>query len=104
MPCCNRWLQHQHFGLCRREPVVLTRYRVGHSYVTHSYLLNGDPVPVCIQCDCVFSVKHILLDCIDFNDARKKYFNVADLQALFTNTNVSVIFQFLKDIGLYKKF
>ena len=63
--------RQQHVGLSRREQVVLTRCRVGHSYVTHSYLLKGDPMPVCIQCNCCFTVKHILLDCVDFNDARK---------------------------------
>ena len=96
--------RHHHVGITRREQVVLTRCRVGHSYVTHSYLLKGDPMPVCIQCNCAFTVKHILLDCVDFSVARKKYFTVPDLKTLFTGTNVSVIFQFLKEVGLFFKF
>ena len=65
--------------LSRREQAVLTRCRVGHTYVTRSYLLKGDPMPVCIQCICAFTVKHFLLDCVDFSVAHKKYFTVPDL-------------------------
>ena len=89
--------RQQHIGLSRREEVVLTRCRVGHSYVTHSYLLKGDTLPVCIQCNCCFTVKHVLMDCVDFSD-------VPDLKTLFTDTDVSVIFKFLKEVGLFFKF
>ena len=87
--------RQQPVGLSRREQVVSTGCRVGHSYMTHSYLLKGDPMPVCIQCNCCFTLKHILLDCVDFNDTRKNYLNVPDLRTLF---------QFLKDAGLFFKF
>ena len=29
----------------RRDEVVLSRFRLGHSYLTHSYLLKGEPPP-----------------------------------------------------------
>ena len=29
----------------RRDEVVLSRLRLGHSYLTHSYLLKGEPPP-----------------------------------------------------------
>ena len=77
---------------------------MGHSYVTHSYLLKGDPIPVCIQCNCAFTVKHILLDCVDFSVVRKKFFYVPYLKKLFTGTNVSAILQFLKEVDLFFKF
>ena len=36
----------------RRDEVVLSRLRFGHSYLTHSYLLKGDPSPECVTCNC----------------------------------------------------
>ena len=43
----------------RREEVVITR-------ITHSYLFNHKKQPFCIVCNQPFTVKHILIDCIDF--------------------------------------
>ena len=49
--------------LCRRDETVLTRLRIGHSRVTHSYLLSRESQPICDHCKCVFTVKHMLLEC-----------------------------------------
>ena len=51
----------------RREEVVLTRLRIGHSYLTHSYLLKGEPPPECDTCDCRLTIQHILVDCIKYD-------------------------------------
>ena len=50
----------------RREEIVLARAHIGHSYMTHSYLLKGDPMPECIPGYCALTVKHILIECVDF--------------------------------------
>ena len=55
----------------RRDEVVLIRLRIGHSRLTHSHLLEDEPVNICIGCDAPFTVKHILLDCVDFADTRR---------------------------------
>ena len=34
----------------RREQLVLCRLRLGHTYITHRYLLAGEDPPVCISC------------------------------------------------------
>ena len=93
-----------HVGLKRREEIVLTRARIGHTYITHSYLLKNEPAPMCIPCHCPFTIKHILMDCIDFNDTRTQFYNVPDLKSLFSDISVSVILDFLKEIGLFVKF
>ena len=36
------------YRMDRKEEVVLTRLRIGHSYATHSYLLKGEEQPMCI--------------------------------------------------------
>ena len=47
----------------RREEVVLARLRLGHTRVTHSYLLQGEELPQCVGCDAPFTVPHFLLEC-----------------------------------------
>ena len=66
----------------RRDEVVLTRLRIGHSRLTHSYLMEGEPAPMCIGCDTPFSIKHILLDCVDFADTRRQFYDSQDLYNL----------------------
>ena len=42
-----------HFSniLFRHDSVVINRLRVGHSRITHSYLLRGDDQPTCASYD-----------------------------------------------------
>ena len=40
-------------------------------------------VPVCVACNSVISVKHILTECADVLEIRKKYFEVISLYSLF---------------------
>jgi hypothetical protein len=59
----------------RKEQVVLTRCRIGHSRLTHSYLLNNEERPECIPCNANFSLKHVLIDCVDVADVRQTFYN-----------------------------
>ena len=54
----------------RKEEVVLARLRLGHTRVTHSYLLLGEEQPQCVGCDAPFTVRHFLLECGDFAQKR----------------------------------
>ena len=54
----------------RREEVVLCRLRLGHTRLTHSFLLDRDDQPLCDQCHCPLSVQHILVDCPKFDIVR----------------------------------
>ena len=60
----------------RREEVVLARLRLGHTGVTHSYLLQGEEHPQCVGCDAPFTVRHFLLECGDFAQVRNNCFHV----------------------------
>ena len=87
----------------RREDVVITRRRIGHTRFTHSYILNREEQPFCIACNQHITVKHILTDCIDFLQDRNKYFQVRDLRQLFQDVPVDNILSFLKDTNLFNK-
>jgi hypothetical protein len=50
------------YGQDQKEQVVLTRCRIGHGSITHSYLLNTEERPECIACTSIHSLKHVLID------------------------------------------
>ena len=86
---------------CRRDQVVITRCRIGHSRVTHGYLMTQEKeAPVCISCDSPYSVKHVLLDCVDLAPIRVKYFQCACMHDLFSGIPSDAIIHFLKEVGL----
>ena len=91
------------YGQNRNEQVVLTRCRIGHSRLTHSYLLNNEERPECIPCNSNFSLKHVLIDCMDVADVRQTFYNANSLSNLFTNVAGDTILQFLKEIDLCTK-
>jgi len=88
----------------RRDEIVLARARMGHTYFTHSFLLRGEPPPQCIACQCSLTVKHILIECVDFAIARVNHFTAHSLDELFNKIDVRHILSYLKEIGLYYKF
>ena len=51
-----------------RDSVLLIILRIGHTRLTHSYLLSGDDLPECGTCQCLLTVKHILVECVDLKD------------------------------------
>ena len=87
----------------RREEIILARLRIGHSYITHSYLLKGEEEPQCIPCNAPLTVKHVLVDCVDLAPTRQRFFDVDSLTTLFDTVKFESIFDFLKEIHLYKK-
>ena len=99
-PILSEW--RPPYRMDRKEEVVLTRLRIGHSYATHSYLLKGEGQPMCIPCDTPFTIKHVLLYCVDFENARNRYYRVSSLKELFESVEISNIFLYLKAIGLYQ--
>ena len=87
----------------RRDEVVLTRLRIGHTRLTHSYLLKREDQPFCISCNEPFTAKHFLIDCIEFSHVRRQFFQTNDLRYLFENVPADNILFFLKHINLFNK-
>ena len=75
-------------SLSRRDEVVVNRLRIGHTRCTHSYLLTGADQPECTTCQCPLTVKHILVDCLNFNDTRNKHFVASSMEELFRTADV----------------
>ena len=93
-PSLGEWL----LGLQtnRREKIILARLRIGHTYVTHSYLLKGEEEPKCTACNESLTVKHILVDCVDHAPSRQKYFDVDSMATLFNTVKLEFVFDFFE--------
>ena len=87
----------------RREEAVLGRLHIGHSWLTHGFLLCGEEQPFCHSCDRLFSIKHILTECSDFADIRRAFYKETELDKLFKSISPKQIFGFLKEARLYHK-
>ena len=92
--------------LSRKDDIKLTRLRIGHTRLTHGFLLLGEDVPMCMACDVPISVKHILIECGD---------NIIDRMECYDHRNVNLkillnssqyipkVLEFLKRVDLYKE-
>ena len=87
----------------RHWETKLTRLLLGHTRITHSFLLKAEPPPQCIGCATAFTVKHFMLECVDFSDIRKRYFRVKTLKELFDTVPSAKIVGYLKEVGLFNK-
>jgi len=88
-------------GLSRHESVIINRLRIGHTRLTHSYLLSGDDQPTCSTCGHPLTVRHILLNCVDLQDVCRRHFSVTCLRDLFQTVDSLIIIDFIKDIHFY---
>ena len=57
----------------RKDEVVLRRALIGHTHLTHSYILRKDPPPLCEHCQCIMTVHHILVECNRFAKKKRKH-------------------------------
>ena len=97
----------QNFCSTRREEIVLTRLRIGHCYETHSHLLKRQEPPRCPQCNCIQSVKHVLIECPQHSFLRAKYLNPCNslnltLKSLLGNSASARISEVCKFLHLVK--
>ena len=87
----------------RQNQTKITRSRIGHTRLTHPYLLTNDQPSFCISCNEPFTVKHFLITCTEFNHIRKKYYTAKTVKALFSDTPSDKIIYFLKETNLFNK-
>ena len=68
---------------CRKVEVVLCRARIGHTHLTHLYILNKYSLPQCEHCQCILTVQHILVECNHFAEKRKDVFGNRNVMESF---------------------
>jgi ribosomal protein L32 len=56
--------------LNRKEETVLNRLRIGHTRITHDFLMAREDAPICQTCGTALTVKHIIADCLMYEHER----------------------------------
>ena len=89
----------------RREDVILTRLRIGHSRLTHGHLLQGLDPPLCHTCNVILSIRHILVECVDLAYLRQTFNLSGCLSSLLGDDSsiLSHVFSFLRRAGLFHR-
>ena len=95
----------------RSEEVSLCRLRIGHTRLTHGFLMSREPPPFCEDCLVQLSVKHLLVECPSISEKRERYFtSCKDSDGRFLlskilgeDCNVYNLFKFVKEIEILDK-
>ena len=101
----------EHFPMTRKNEVILSRLRIGHTRMTHGFLMSRDSQPFCEDCLVQLTVRHILVECPSLLEEREKHFSDAkDTDGSFSlakilgcSFNVNNLFSFIRDIGVLDK-
>jgi len=90
--------------LSKREEVAITRFRIGHTHLTHGHLMNKDSPPLCSICQCSVTVHHVLIDCPVYHAERLTCNLYTNLSECLDNdlTHVNNFLQFLRTF--YQKY
>ena len=90
---------------CRRIGTVLARLRLGHTNVTHVYLMQGQTEPPeCDRCRVTITVKHLLLECRKYVTIHNKYFRnptLSDMLAESNDFSIDKLVLHLKEANLF---
>jgi len=81
----------------------MSRLCIGHTKLTHSYILKQEQQPQCETCQTPLTVKHLFMECRFFAHIRNRYFKANNMKDLFENVNMEDIFSFLREIKLYHR-
>ena len=91
-------------NLNRRDEVIIHRLRIGHTRMTHRFLME-DPLQREPVCNFFYgddlTVKHIMIECQHFNRIRTNHYRVATMRDLFERVPYKHIINFLIESGLY---
>ena len=86
----------------RREETTLARLRIGHTRLTHAFILKDEPPPKW-PCGNQYTIKRILTECTELTNIRQRFYNVDNMKELFGKIDPKQILNFLKIISLLLK-
>ena len=100
-PSIEHWSSSYHPN--RRIERSLSRLRIGHTWLTHHYILEGQRPPECDQCHVPISVEHILVECTKFQRGRRRFsLENKTIETLLGNDgDINLLMSFLKEIDVF---
>ncbi|XKL60194.1 hypothetical protein PGB90_001210 [Kerria lacca] len=77
----------------RKEQVALSRLRLGHTKITHGFLLDRSPAPICQNCNLQITVSYLL-----YQNIRQKYSLSTSLEQILSDNpdKILSLMKFLK--------
>lgn len=87
----------------RRSEIINNRTRIGHTNLTHIHIIKHEESPLCSQCNETLTIKHIVLDCPLFINARKILNQPSTMEEALGEDNTHLIHSFFKSIGIDTK-
>lgn len=92
----------------RHWGVKLNRLKIGHTRLTHEFLLKRDEMPYCDDCIVPLSIKHLLVECPTYTGERNALFggHINTMTQIFNPQNLKIfgpLYRFLHQINIYDK-
>lgn len=91
--------KYTHPSLKRKDLSKLNRLKIGHTLLTHKYIIEKSAPPICI-CTKPLTIYHIFNECTSHENIKNKY-KIKDISILLEEDKFENIKQFLTDINVY---
>lgn len=91
-----------HSELTKKESSILTRLRIGHTRLTHSYLFETPQERPMCECGEILTVKHIFENCNNLVTLKQRH-GITGINDLINENCNKIILEFLKDADIYNK-
>jgi len=90
------------FRLPGRDEIIIRRFTIGHTYLTHGHLLRGE-TPRCLACEVDLTGEHVLLHCASFANAGDTflYVTLTSMSKLFSKVASRSMIDLIKETGFY---
>ena len=93
-----------HKKMTRRESTRMVRLRIGHSLMTHGYLMVAQDPPICQRCQVTLTMKHLVLYCRKTKQSREKYLKgCKSMQSVLQGTESKKILSFLRETKIFDR-
>ena len=98
--------------MTRQREVILCRLRIGHTRLTHGFLMSGDHQPFCEDCLVPLTVRHLMVECPSLLDERERHFPASCrgnnggfslAKILGVDFKENCLFSFIEEIGILNK-
>ena len=89
-------------ALKRRDQVVISRIMIGHTKITHKYILTKEDQPLCERCKTTLTIDHLILQCKVYLLLRKQLrVKPTRKDNLMDSGTSSILLQCLKRTKIY---
>ncbi|CAI6356964.1 unnamed protein product [Macrosiphum euphorbiae] len=75
----------------RKFEVIITRLRIGHTKISHSFLMAKEEPPMCPSCGVQVTISHILTECQTYHNTRTSHNLPESLSEILSNHPQAIV-------------